>query len=830
MSSHARHPHHRASTARIWALRIFIVALCGAAFTTIAGFLAYSALQKDLPSVEEMLHRQVAQSTKIYDRSGKVLLYEISNGERRTIVPLADIPQYLKDATVAVEDDDFYNEPAFDWKAMIRSFLANLKSGKIVQGGSTITQQLAKNAFLTPEQTITRKLKELILATNLNRQYTKDQILELYLNEIPYGPTAYGVEAASQTFFGKAAKELSLGEAAVLAALPKAPTYYSPWGTHRDELLARAQFILKKMRGLGKISENEHQLAQKERIAFAPQGQSIKAPHFVMLVQDYLTQKYGEDLVRRGGLQVLTTLDWDLQQLAQTAVREGAQRNEKLYGGDNAALVAEDPKTGHILALAGSRDYFDTEHNGNFNAATQGLRQPGSALKPFVYLTAFEKGYTPDTVLFDVPTEFAARDPDCPAIPADENENASSTATTCFHPHNFDGTFRGPLPLREALAMSRNLPAVKLLYLAGIRDVLENTRRFGITTLTDPGEYGLSLVLGGGAVHLSDLVGAYATLANDGVKRAQTYILEVKDSKGTVIESYQDTSEQIVDPQYVRLVNDILSDVEARQKLFGNSTSYTTLPDRDVAMKTGTSNDYRDAWSIGYTPSLAVGVWAGSNDNAPMHKSGTSIFAAVPIWSAFFQAAHASRNFPVETFPRPEPVAPAKPILAGDYRADREIHSILYYVNRSDPTGPPPQDPAEDPQFENWETGVLRWAASNMPDFAEYNRQGNATGTVFSASSSLGFAQLTIESPRTGDVLRGATASLRARFLGSRNAQEIRIRLNGQPLENPRGPFLAGNPVVYTIPLANAKQQNLLEMEAVDENGIFAKTQVIFYH
>ncbi|MBI2888757.1 MAG: transglycosylase domain-containing protein [Candidatus Liptonbacteria bacterium] len=821
--------HRRASSARTWALRALIATLSGVALAIIAGFFAYSALQRNLPSVEEMLHRQVAQSTKIYDRSGKVLLYEISAGERRTIIPIADVPQYLKDAAVAVEDDNFYNEPAFDWKAIVRSLLANLKSGEIVQGGSTITQQLAKNAFLTPEKTITRKLKELILATNLARQYTKDQILELYLNEIPYGPTAYGVEAASQTFFGKTAKDLTLGEAAVLAALPKAPTYYSPWGTHREELFARGQFILKKMRSLWKISEEEYLTAQKERVVFAPQGQTIKAPHFVMLAQDYLTQKYGEDLVQRGGLQVLTTLDWDLQQLAQAAVREGAQRNQELYGGDNAALVAQDPKTGHVLALAGSRDYFDTEHNGNFNAATQGLRQPGSALKPFVYLTAFEKGYTPDTVLFDVSTEFAARDPDCPAVPAEENEAASSTVTTCFHPHNFDGSFRGPMPLREALAMSRNLPAVKLLYLAGIRDVLENTRRFGITTLTDPGEYGLSLVLGGGAVHLSDLVGAYATLANDGIKHAQTYVLEVKDSKGVTIESYQDASEQVVDPQYVRLVNDILSDVEARRKLFGNSTSYTILSDRDVAMKTGTSNDYRDAWSIGYTPSLAVGVWAGSNDNAPMHKSGTSIFAAVPIWSAFFQAAHASRNFPVETFPRPEPVAPVKPILAGDYRANREIHSILYYVDRSDPTGPPPQAPAEDPQFENWETGVLRWAASNMPDFAEYNRQGNTTGTLLAASSSLGFAQLTIETPRNGDVLQGASSPLRARLSGSRSAQGIGIRLNGQLLENLRGPFSAENPIIFTVPLANAKQQNLLEMEATDENGMIARTQVIFY-
>ncbi|MBI2623309.1 MAG: transglycosylase domain-containing protein [Candidatus Liptonbacteria bacterium] len=817
--AHLRHARRRPSALRTWTIRAIAALLCGIALAAVAGTLAYSILAKDLPSIEEIRHRKVAQSTKIYDRSGKVLLYEVSGGERRTVVPLADIPSYLKSATITVEDENFYNEPAFDWKAILRSLLANVERGRIVQGGSTITQQLAKNAFLSPEQTITRKLKELILATNINRQYSKDQILELYLNEIPYGPTAYGVEAASQTFFGKNASALTLGEAAVLAALPKAPTYYSPWGTHRNELLARAKFILKKMRGAGKIGVQEHETAEQEQITFAPQGQSIKAPHFVMLVQDYLTQKYGEDLVQKGGLRVLTTLNWGLQQLAETAVREGADRNEALYGGNNAALVAEDPATGQILALAGSRDYFDVEHDGNFNVATQGLRQPGSALKPFVYLTAFEKGYAPDTVLFDVPTEFAARDPDCPSIPAYEEAAASSTGpSTCFHPHNFDGSFRGPMSIREALARSRNLPAVKMLYLAGLRDVLENTKRFGIATLTDPGAYGLSLVLGGGAVHLSELVGAYAALANDGVRHAQSYILQVYASNGEIIESYQDAPVRVADAQSVRLVNDILTDVEARRGLFGNSTSYTTLADRDVAMKTGTSNDYRDAWAIGYTPTLVAGVWAGSNENTPMHKSGSSIFAAVPIWSAFFQAAHASQNFPAEAFPRPDPVAPSKPILAGDYRANREIHTILYSVDKDDPTGPPPADPAQDPQFENWETGVLSWAARFMPDFGNYN-----------ASSTIGIAQLIIETPENGFVAQGSSIPLLARFLGPRAAQEMRIRLNGALLENVQGPFPTGSTLTRSIPLREARQQNLLEVEAADGNEVLAKTQVIFY-
>jgi penicillin-binding protein 1C len=781
----------------------------------VGGVLTYALLRSDLPSVDQIRNRQVAQSTKIYDRSGKVLLYEVSGGERRTVVPLKDIPQHLKDATIAVEDENFYREAAFDWKAIIRSLLANLEQGRIVQGGSTITQQLAKNAFLTPEQTIVRKLKELILATDLNREYSKDQILELYLNEIPYGPTAYGVEAASVAFFGKSARELTLGESAVLAALPKAPTYYSPWGGHRNELLARAQFILKKMKGLGVITEKEYAAAAREEISFAPQGQSINAPHFVMMVQEYLTQKYGEGLVREGGLRVTTTLDWELQQLAERVIRDGVARNDALYGGDNAALVAEDPKTGQVLALVGSRDYFDTEHDGNFNAATQGLRQPGSALKPFVYLTAFEKGYTPETVVFDVPTEFAARDPDCPAIPVYEKTSTSSNPTSCFHPRNFDETFDGPVSFRDALARSRNIPAVKVLYLAGMKDVIAHAQRFGLTTLTDPGAYGLSLVLGGGAVRLVDLVGAYAALASDGVRRTQSYILEVQDASGAVIESYRDAPERVVDPQYVRLVNDILTDVNARRGLFGPNTSYTTLPDRDVAFKTGTSNDYHDAWAFGYTPSLVAGVWAGRNDNQPMHKSGSSIFAAVPMWNAFFVAAHGTRNFPVEAFPRPEPTPPAKPVLAGDYHANGEIHSILYHVDRNDPTGPPPTDPAADPQFENWETGVLAWATQHMPEFAH-------------GSSSPGIARLEIEQPKNGAVVRGNSLAVQARFSGSRNAEEVHIRVNGALVERLRNIPLNA-PFTHTLPLTGAKPQNLLELEAVNASGTLAKARVVFY-
>jgi membrane peptidoglycan carboxypeptidase len=456
----------------------------------------------------------------------------------------------------------------------------------------------------------------------------------------------------------------------------------------------------------GKINKAQYNGALAEKIVFQAQSLSgINAPHFVMAVQDYLVQKYGEAMVDNGGLKVITTLDWTLQQEAEAAVAAGAAQNEKLYSGKNAALVAEDPKTGQILAMVGSRNYFDVKNEGNFNVATQGLRQPGSSLKPFIYLMAFQKGYAPQTVLFDVPTEFST-DPSCPPIP-----DFTSTNKTCFHPQDFEGTFAGPVSMRNALAQSINVPAVKTLYLVGLDAAVTNMNNFGLTTLTNPDSYGLSLTLGGGAVHLIDLMKAYSALAADGIKHDQAMVLSVQDADGNTLESYSDHSVQVSDPQSVRLVNNVLSDTNARSGLFQNSLSLTVFPGHDVALKTGTSNDYRDAWTMGYTPSLVVGVWAGNNDNSPMQKNGSSILAAVPIWSAFM--GKVLQNAPIETFPSPDPVNPSKPILAGNYVINNQVHSELYYINTSDPTGPDPIDPSIDPQFKNWEIGVTTWAQKN---------------------------------------------------------------------------------------------------------------------
>ncbi len=797
----------KASAKKHWRRLIFIFSIF-----TIGGFFVFAAtfiyLYKTLPSIDQIINRQIPQSTKIFDRTGKVLLYEISNGQKRTSVLFEEIPQNLKDATIAIEDKNFYAEPGVSLRGILRALLVNLSKGKILQGGSTITQQLARNAFLSTEQTFTRKIKEFFLALRLARHFSKDQVLTLYLNEIPYGATLYGIESASQAYFGKSAKDLTLPESAILAAMPKAPSYYSPWGNHQKELFRRKDLVLEKMRELGKIDEKRFQAAKKEKIVFTPQQtQGIKAPHFVITVQDYLVQKYGEDLVRSGGLKVITTLDWKLQEIAERVVLEGAKRNEELYGGKNAALVTQDPKTGQILALVGSRDYFDTENEGNFNVATQGLRQPGSALKPFVYLAAFEKGYTPSTVLFDVPTNF----------------DASENPEKAYTPENFDGAFRGPINLRNALSQSINIPAVKLLYLVGLKNAIETANAFGLSTLTDPKRYGLSLVLGGGEVRLIDMVGAYATLSQDGVSRPQVFILEISDHKGNLLEQFKDESKTIIDPLYPRIVNDVLSDVDARSGLYRNSLYLTLIPNQDIALKTGTSNDYRDAWVFGYTPALVTGVWSGNNDSSPMERRGSSILASLPIWRAFM--SEALKDFPLEPFTKPEAPSPSKPILRGDYLNNKLVHSILYYVDREDPDGPYPDNPGKDSQFKNWEVGVLDWARKNLSDFNLYNQPGVLPTSNTDIPPD---AQIKITSPAVGSFVSGPI-NLQANLTSLANMVEINVYLNTKLVYKNSSAY--GQNYNFSLQLSSLQleAQNLLEVEVVDEKAARNKAGVIIY-
>lgn len=683
-----------------------------------------------MPDFEAFESRKIIQSTKIYDRTGKVLLWDIHQNIRRTSVPLDQISRHLKNASVAIEDSTFYQHHGLDFVGIIRAMVTNISSGSIKQGGSTISQQLIKNSLLTRDKSFLRKIKEVILTLKLERTMNKDQILGLYLNEIPYGGSNYGIEAASQNLLGKPASQLDLAESAYLAALPQAPTYYSPYGDHRDELEERKNLVLKRMRELGSITEEEEALAKKEKVDFINKGdQSLKAPHFSIFTRSYLESKYGKDVLEQDGLKILTTLDYNLQAKAEELVAKYAAENKEKFNASNAALVAIDPKTGQILAMVGSKDYFNEEDGGNFNVTTA-RRQPGSSIKPFVYATAFKKGFTPDTVLFDLDTEFnSSCNPDHAPKPG-----TNTKPEECYSPENYDHVFRGPITLRNALAQSVNIPSVKALYLAGINDSLETMSDMGISTLIDPSRYGLTLVLGGGEVSLLEMTGAYSVFANRGEKNKITGILKIEDSQGNVLEEFKPSADQVLDKNIALLITDILSDNAARAPAFGQ-TSSLYFPDRQVAVKTGTTNDYRDAWVIGYTPNLAMGVWCGNNDNSSMEKKVAG-FIAAPLWNAFFTEAF--NDLPKEDFEKPQRVDEPKPVLRGEwqggetYRIDKisgklatqftpqelivekpitKVHSILYWLNKDDSLGPKPENPASDPQFELWEKPIRDWAA-----------------------------------------------------------------------------------------------------------------------
>lgn len=694
------------------------------------GIIAVSAvflmIVRDLPDPTRISERPVAESTKIYDRTGTVLLYEIHGEEKRTVIPFSDIPTSIKNATLAAEDANFYSHGGIDIKGIFRALYVDIRTQNISQGGSTITQQLVKNTLVGKERTLDRKIKEAVLAVLLETQYSKDDILGLYLNQIPYGSNAYGVEAAAETFFGKSAKQLTIAESALLASLPKAPSYYSPYGSRLKEITKRKDSILERMQKLGFISDEEYQAALKEKLAFKGPQKNILAPHFVFYVKDILLNSYDETTIENGGLKITTTLDWELQKKAEDIINNAAEKNERDLGAKNAALVAIDPKTGQILAMVGSRDYWEEKNDGNFNVATA-LRQPGSAFKPFAYLTALQKGYTPETVLFDVPTEFN------PLCTSDFKPNPGMTEKDCYHPQNYDETFRGPVTMRQSLQQSLNVPSVKILYLAGIEDTIKTAEALGITSLKDRSRFGLSLVLGGGEVSLLELVSAYGVFAEDGILNPKTPILKIEDSKGTILSEYTPQSTPVADTESVRYLNSILTDNESRVPVFVRENSLY-FPDRMVAAKTGTTQEKRDAWTIGFTPSLVAGVWVGNNDNTPMKQNTAGVLIAAPLWKKFMQSTLGTTT--PETFTPPSTREVSKPILKGLWQGgstvtiDRvsrrlatdltpkdfieeiavgEPHSILFWVQKTDPTGAPPSQPMDDPQFTHWEEAVQKW-------------------------------------------------------------------------------------------------------------------------
>ncbi|MEK7645853.1 MAG: transglycosylase domain-containing protein [Patescibacteria group bacterium] len=668
------------------------------------GLLIY--VQRTLPDPNSIADRKVSESTKIYDRTGQVLLYDIHGEEKRTIVPWEQIPTNLKNATLAAEDSGFYSHGGFDLKGILRSFLSDIKTFGLSQGGSTITQQLVKQTLLGNEKTALRKVRELVLSIELERKFSKDQIFWMYLNQIPYGSNTYGIEAAAKAFFNKNASQLNLNEAATLSALPQAPSYYSPYGNHVDGLIIRKNSILTNMKKLGFISETDYKQAVAEKPVFHSSTESITAPHFVIMVKDYLANKYGESAIESGGFNVITTLDAALQDYAEAAVTKYATINKTKYKASNAALVAVSPKNGDVLALVGSVNYFDIANQGNFNVTIDGPgRQPGSSFKPFAYAVAFQKGYPDSTTIFDFKTEFN------PSCSPDGNQLVDQYGLACYHPRNYDGIFRGPVTLRQALDQSLNIPSVKTLYLAGIPETISLAQQMGITTLTQPERYGLSLVLGGAEVHPIDLVSAYSVFANDGIRNPWRIIQRVEDANGNVLEEAQNQPQRALDAQTARLMNNILSDNSARAAVFGYNNSLY-FPGYEVGAKTGTTQDNRDGWVVGFSPSVATVVWTGNNNNQSMTAAGAGISAAGPMWHEFM--AQALATFPHESFPQPEPVTSSKIMLNGNNTytppdgGPTQYHEILYYVDRNDPLSPMPSNPGNDPQFINWDWPVLQ--------------------------------------------------------------------------------------------------------------------------
>lgn len=754
-----------------------------------------------MPDLNTFETRVISQSTKIYDRTGEMILYDVNTDTKRTVVPLSEISPLIQNATIAIEDANFYSNIGIEPLSIIRAVIANITSTSFGQGGSTITQQVVKNALLTKDKTITRKIKEWILAVKLTKMVSKEKILETYLNESPYGGTIYGIEEASQSYFGKPASEVTLAEAAFLAAIPQAPTYYSPYGIHQDELKVRQELVLKRMLDLGMIAQQDFDQAKVVDIKFLSKNSSgIRAPHFVMMVKDYLAQKYGEDVINNSGLKVITTLDFDMQNKMEDSVARFAKSLSENFNASNTAMVAIDPQTGDVLALMGSKDYFDDSIAGNYNVAL-GLRQPGSTFKPFVYATAFEKGYTPDTVLFDVKTEFSAYcDPEGkPLNPNDDPEKV------CYSPNNYDEKFEGPIKIKNALADSRNIPAVKTLYLAGLVDSLKTATNMGITTLKDPNRYGLTLVLGGGEVKLIDLVSAYGVFANDGVRNPYRIVLSVEDADGNVLEKSSTNPTRAIESEVTRQITGILSDRSIRM------SSLRPVADsigRPVAIKTGTTNDYRDVWTVGYTPNLVVGAWAGNSDNTPMQKNVAGLIIT-PLWGAFMSQAVV--DLPEESFLDPKPVnAKIKPTLRGiwqggvSYWKDTisgkvateytppelqeevifpSVHSILNWVNKDDPLGAIPSTPQNDPQYKNWEYGVREWFTNYQkinPSFVE-TASSEIPKDVDDVHHPDKYPVVRIASPTEGSVVDPSKPVLvKIDFNGKYPYQKSEIYLNGK--------------------------------------------------
>ena len=640
-----------------------------------------------LPDVE-IQNIDSKQSIILEDRNGE-FLYDFSRNEKRTYSPIGDISPNIIHATVAIEDHLFFEHNGVRLDAFLRALVNNILTLSFSQGGSTITQQVIKNVFLTTEKKIERKLKEFLLAWKIEKILDKEKILELYLNTIPYGGVIYGVTEASKSFFGKEPSEVTIAEAAYLAAIPNAPTYFSPYGSNKAALEKRKNTVLSMMYDHTLITKDEYVSAVRESVYFREQTHtSIHAPHFVFFVREKLEDIYGTNLRVLDGKKIRTTLDTELQKEIEESIYEFSSRFEEKYNGKNIASVVLRVKTGEILAMVGSKDFFDDEIDGRVNVITS-LRQPGSTFKPIAYAEAFKKGLRPETVVYDVPTQFAGN---C------DEDMFESTESGCYSPVNYTGTFVGPISLRSALARSINIPAVKVLYLAGVPDVVNLAKRMGITSLVeDAYHYGLSLVLGGAEVTPLEMAQAYTVFANDGVFVPYRWNTEY-DEENTV---------RVIGEDVARDITDILSDDDARSPIFG-SNSALNIPNTQVAAKTGTTNNSRDVWVIGYSPDIVVLVWGGNSDGTVL-ESDASGFSLAPLFRDIMlksAARYANRRsyFPGNTSPRRH----VPDIVSGKINTD-DPHTILHYIQKTDTLTTKTDDPESNPQYTNWEFGVRNW-------------------------------------------------------------------------------------------------------------------------
>jgi len=633
--------------------------------------LAFAWFAKDLPQPDKIVRKE-GFATKIYDREGD-LLYSVFADQKRTPITLDEVPQFLKQATVSIEDKRFYEHSGYDTSGYARAVFNTFFRGRL-SGGSTLTQQLVKNVLLTPKRTIGRKIKEFVLAVQIEKKYTKDEILQMYLNEAPYGGTAWGVASASEAYFDKPVSDLNLLESAILAGLPQRPSYYSPFSTNPEAYKGRTNDVLRRMREDEYITQDQEKQTLKdlESFEFEGTGEDFVAPHFVMYIKSLLEERYGERMVEQGGLQVYTSLDAELQGKMEEIVTSEIKRVDESLHITNGAAIAMDTQTGEILGMVGSKDYSDPDYDGKVNV-TLSLRQPGSAIKPVTYATAFAEGFTPASMIVDAKTEFPG-----------------ATASEPYAPRNYTNKYSGPVSLRKGLGSSLNVPAVKLLALIGVEDMLQTGYQMGLSTFKPTREsvnrLGLSVTLGGGEVRLIELTTAYSAFANQGYRVEPIAILKVEDQKGKILEEVKpEKGKRVLSEEQAFLISNILSDNSARLLTFG-SNSLLNIPGRTVAVKTGTTDDMRDNWAIGWTPGVIVGVWVGNNDNSPMKRVASGVSGATPIWRR--SILEAMKGKPIQEFKVPGGMERVKLDVISGYPEHDGFQSYEEFVIKgTQPTG-----------------------------------------------------------------------------------------------------------------------------------------------